>query len=151
MKSLMNASDRSEIDARVAALRPDSTRRWGRMSVGGMVCHLNDSFQVVLGEREAGRTPRLHERTLMRWVALHTPVPWPKGVPTVRAADQESGGTPPGDLERDKATLRATMERFVNEIAPGKSVHPIFGTMSEAEWGHWGWRHMDHHLTQFSA
>jgi hypothetical protein len=121
------------------------------MSVGGMLCHLADSFLVVLGERDGGRTPKLHERTLMRWVALHTPMPWPKGVKTVAACDQERDGTPPTEFERDRATLRATVDRFLTEIEPGTSVHPIFGTMSAEEWGRWGYRHMDHHLRQFSA
>lgn len=151
MKSLMNASDRSAIEARVAALRPDSTRRWGRMSVGGMICHLTDSFEVCLGERPADRVPRLHERTLMRLVALHTPMPWPRGVKTVHSVDQEAGGTPAGDFDQDKAKLLATLDRFMTGIEPGKSVHPIFGPMSAKEWGHWGWRHMDHHLRQFSS
>jgi hypothetical protein len=151
VKTLMNASDRAAIEARLAALRPDSPKRWGRMSVGGMVCHLTDAFEICLGERPADRVPRLHERTLIRLVALHTPMPWPKGVKTVGACDQEVAGTPPGELERDKARLHAAMERFVGKVEPGKSVHPIFGTMSAAEWGHWGWRHMDHHLRQFGA
>lgn len=151
MKSLMNPTDRAQIEARLSALEPDSPKQWGKMSIGGMICHLNDSFQVVLAERDAGRTPRWYERTLMRLVALHTPMPWPHGAKTVDACAQEAGGTPPGDFDRDKATLHATMDRFVTGIRPGVSVHPLFGAMSASEWGHWGWRHMDHHLRQFSG
>lgn len=151
MKSLMNAPDRTEIEARLAGLSPDAHKKWGRMSVGGMICHLNDSFQVVLGERETDRRPRLHERTIIKVIALHMPMRWPHGAKTVDACAQEAGGTPPGDFEQDKAALRATMDRFVAGIEPGKSVHPLFGTMTASEWGHWGWRHMDHHLRQFSA
>ena len=151
MKSLMNAPDRAAIESRLAALRSDSPKKWGRMSVGGMVCHLTDSFEVCLGVREANRTPRFHERTLMRLFALHTPIPWPHGAKTVDACAQEAGGTPPVELEQDKAKLRATMDRFVTGIQPGKSMHPLFGAMTAEEWGHWGWKHMDHHLRQFSS
>jgi hypothetical protein len=151
MKSLMNESDKTAIEARVATLRPDAHKQWGRMSVGGMICHLDDAFKVVLGEREADRKPRLHERTIIKLIALHTRMPWPHGAKTVYACDQETGGTPPGEFDQDKAALRATIEGFVSRIEPGKSVHPMFGTMTAAEWGHWGWRHMDHHLRQFSA
>ena len=121
------------------------------MSVGGMVCHLNDSFLMVLGDRETDLTPRLIDRTILRWLALSTPVPWPKGVPTSAAADQERAGTAPSDFERDRDTLRSTMERFVKAVDERDLVHPLFGALSRGEWGRWGYRHMDHHLRQFSA
>jgi hypothetical protein len=40
------------------ALRPDSPRRWGRMSVGQMLC----------------------PRPLMKFIVIN--LPWPKGAPT---------------------------------------------------------------------
>jgi hypothetical protein len=149
--SLFDTRHREPILARLDGLRPDAQRQWGRMSVGGMVCHLSDSFLVVLGERESGRQSKLHERTLLRWLALHTPMPWPRGVKTGAAVDQERGGTPPDDFDRDRATLRVVTDRFLTSVGTGRLVHPFFGTMSTNEWGHWGWRHMDHHLRQFSA
>jgi hypothetical protein len=78
-------------------------------------------------------------------------MPWPRGVQTGAAVDQELGGTPPDHLDRDRATLRAVTDRFLTSVGSGGLVHPVFGTMSTNEWGHWGWRHMDHHLRQFSA
>ena len=151
MKSLFDEADRVQLLARLNALRPDAERRWGRMSLGGMLCHLDDAFLAVLGEREVARRPRLYERTLMRWAALHTPLPWPRGVKSIPSVDQERGGTPPEDFEKDRARLLGTIGRFVGEIDPDASVHPIFGKMSADEWGHWGWRHMDHHLRQFGG
>jgi len=151
MRSLLRAEDRRDLEAPLDALRPGTHRRWGRMSVEGMVCHLTDSFLAVLGERPAGRVPKLHERTLMRWIALSTPVPWPKGVPTIDARDQERGGTPPESLEPDKARLRQVIDRFLVGIEAGTMAHPLFGEMSAAEWGRWAYRHMDHHFRQFSA
>jgi hypothetical protein len=121
------------------------------MSVGGMLCHLTDSFLAVLGERGPAREPRLHERTVMRWVALSTPIPWPRGLPTMPVNDQEKGGTPPGNFDSDKEALRQATLRFVDRIPSGALLHPLFGAMSAAEWGRWGYRHMDHHLRQFSA
>ena len=150
-ESLLNPTDRASMMARLEALRPDARKRWGRMSVGGMLCHLTDAFEVVLGDRPADRRPKFHERTVMRLVALHTPIPWPHGVKTVPACDQELGGTPPGEFERDRAALRDAMERFIDRVEPDRIAHPIFGRMSADEWGRWVYRHMDHHLRQFSG
>ena len=151
MKSLLNSDDRASIMTRLDSLGPDAHKRWGRMSVGGMLCHLTDAFLAVLGERGPRGTPRLHERTVMRWFAISTPMPWPKGVATMPVCDQEKGGTPPAEFDRDKEQLRVTALRFLDEIEGGDLFHPIFGKMSAGEWGRWAYRHMDHHLRQFSA
>jgi hypothetical protein len=151
VKSVMNPTDRSAVLERLVRLRPDAPRQWGRMSVGGMVCHLTDAFAVVLGERDPNRLPRFYERTLLRWFALHTPLPWPHGAKTVPACAQELGGTPPAGFEEDKQKLAAIVDRFVTDIDPASSVHPIFGRLSREEWGSWAWRHLDHHLRQFDA
>jgi len=151
LKSLLNAADREAILARLDRLGPDAERRWGRMSVGGMLCHLDDAFLAVLGERPADRSPRLFERTVLRWIAVSTPVPWPKGVQTTEACDQERGGTQPTDFATDRARLGQDALRFVSAIDSDRLSHSIFGKMSAAEWGRWGYRHMDHHLRQFSA
>jgi len=127
------------------------TPRWGRMTARGMVCHLADSFDVVLGARSTTRRNTLAERTIIRLLALSLPVPWPKGVPTVAEVDQEQGGTPPAVFEADVQRLRAAFDAFVTRVPEQRMRHPIFGQVSTAEWGRWGYRHMDHHLRQFGV
>ena len=151
MKSLLDPAGRASIDARLALLRPDRTRRWGRMSAGQMICHLTDAFRGSMGELGGGKVPRpatLFGRTLMKWWALN--LPWPHGIRTAAAADQERGGTPPTTFENDIATLKATTDRFVRELpALSRRSHYYFGTLSEAQWARWGYQHMNHHLRQF--
>jgi len=70
------------------------------------------------------------------------------GAPTA----QELLSTQPSYFEADAARLRALMERF--GTAKGRSEwpeHPLFGPLSEAEWGHLGYRHIDHHFGQFGV
>jgi hypothetical protein len=148
---LLNTEDRAALLARLDALGPDATRQWGRMSVGGMLCHLTDAFAMVQPEAAAGFSPRLHERTLMRWIALSTPVPWPRGVPTAPACDQEKDGTPPAEFDHDRDRLHEAIDRFLRDVDGGRLFHPLFGSMSRGEWGRWGYRHTDHHLRQFGV
>ncbi len=150
MKTFLNAQDKEEILVRLAKLRSDSARRWGRMSAAQMMCHLADSFQAKLGERGSSSASNLFTRTVMKWVALQTPLPWPHGVKTMPENDQEIGGTPPADFEQDRQRLVTAIERFT---VPAETVvlkpHPYFGDMSHAEWMRWGYLHCDHHLRQF--
>ncbi len=149
MKNILRDADRKEVLERIGRVRPDSERRWGRMSPHGMVCHLADSFAGVLGERAISDRSTLFGRTGMKWIALSTPFPWPKGVPTMPEADQERQGTPPVDFDADLARMLDLAESFGARLDEATMRHPIFGRMTRAEWGRWGYRHVDHHARQF--
>ena len=41
------------------------------------------------------------------------------------------------------------MERFAVQRSSPFPRHPLFGRMTNGEWGRWGYRHVDHHLRQF--
>jgi len=151
MKTLLNPKDKEEIIARLARMQPVSQRRWGRMSVPQMVCHLSDSFRGPMGERALSRA-RWFARGLTKWFALYFPRPWPKGFKTRPEIDQEIGGTPPGDFAADVRELRRLLDRFTRQPRDFEwHPHPVFGSMSDKDWQRWGYLHMDHHLRQFGA
>jgi hypothetical protein len=152
MKTLARLRDRAEILQRLKAVRPESVRRWGRMSAHQMVCHLSDSFRIAFGEKFVSQATGPLQRTIVKWIALYVPVPWPAGIPTRPEIDQDLGGTRPVDFARDVAELEALLK--VVTARDGRferQSHPIFGTMSEAAWLRWAYLHMDHHLRQFGA
>ena len=47
--------------------------------------------------------------------------------------------------------LEVLISRFVAAAGRGTDTHPIFGDLTLGEWGRWGYRHMDHHVTQFGV
>ena len=150
MKTLARDDDQPEMHLRMRALRPESVRRWGRMSVHEMVCHLSDSFRMVSEQKQVSHASGPLRRTIVKWIALFLPVPWPAGLVTRPELDQEVGGTRPVDFAADVAELEALLDRITTRKGSfdGRS-HPIFGAMSEASWLRWGYLHMDHHLRQF--
>jgi hypothetical protein len=151
-KTLHDPAARAAILARTDALRPDAPRRWGRMNAHQAVCHMADGYRMALGDRPIRPIRNPLFLTAGRWVALHTPLPWPKGAPTSPKADQvKGGGTPPGDFHADVAELKALTERFAAADPAGLHPHVIFGRLSRGEWGRWAWRHADHHLRQFGV
>ncbi|HEX5107686.1 MAG TPA: DUF1569 domain-containing protein [Vicinamibacterales bacterium] len=137
-----------ELIRRVGRLQPTTARRWGTMSSHEMLCHLADSFLVMLGERPATSADTWLTRSLVKWIALHTPLPWPRGVPTRPEVDPKRAGTPPAEFERDRTKVVDFIQRFA--LPDTRCVrHPIFGAMTRKEWLLWGYGHVDHHLRQF--
>jgi hypothetical protein len=152
MKSLARAGDKADILRRLKTIRPDSPRRWGRMSPHQMICHLSDSFLAVTGQRAVSEASGPLQRTVMKWAALYLPVRWPPGYPTRPEIDQTVGGTPPSDFAVDVTQLEMLIELVTSRVDcfQGQQ-HPIFGPMSRSGWMRWAYLHMDHHLRQFSA
>jgi uncharacterized protein DUF1569 len=150
MKTMARAEEVEELRRRIRQVRPDSVRRWGRMNVHQMLCHVADSFRMASGERGspwAWRPAPL--RNVLKWSALYWNIPWPRGFPTLAKVDQFRGGTRPTEFFADRQQVETEMERFL--AAPLDRPHPIFGFMSRADWLRWGWLHTDHHLHQFSS
>jgi len=153
MKSLARRRDTEEILRRLRSVRPESARRWGRMSAHQMVCHLADAFRVAIGGLPSSDRSSLPYRTIVKWLALYAPLRWPGGIPTTPEIEQNGGGgTPPGDFATDVARV----ESLVGVVATGtvdlaRQRHPLFGRMTHAAWLRWGYLHMDHHLRQFGA
>jgi hypothetical protein len=152
MKTLARESDKAEILRRLREVRPESVRRWGRMSAHQMVCHLCDSFRMVTGEKPVGDANRLMQRTVVKWIALYAPLKWPPGIQTIAEVDQERGGTRPVEFAADLARVESLVECITADpaLCEGKR-HPYFGMMSRAAWLRWAYLHTDHHLRQFGS
>jgi hypothetical protein len=152
MKTLGQERYRAEIVGRLRTVRPENPRRWGRMSAHQMVCHLSDSFRMVTGQKSVSDATGPVQRTLVKWIALYLPLPWPAGIHTRPEIDQQCGGTGPADFAADVSELETLLE-FIASREKGFEwpAHPIFGRMSRAAWLRWGYLHTDHHLRQFGA
>lgn len=152
MRSLINSRCKNEIVSRIGQVRPDSPRKWGKMTAPQMICHLNDSFLSVMGEREVSAASDIRAPRLMKWIALNMPMHWPQGVPTRPEIDQQMSGTAPAEFAADVETLLGLVERFTRRPRDFQfQPHPMFREMTEREWMRWGYLHTDHHLRQFGA
>ena len=149
---VLDAATVKDLHARLARVRPETNARWGRMNAHQMVCHLNDSFAFAMSEKMASEDITFLNRTVVRWVGLHTPLFWPKGVPTRPEMDQLCGGTRPVEFLRDQSALAVAIERFAQpHLSFPFPRHPIFGELTEWEWMRWGYLHADHHFRQFGV
>jgi hypothetical protein len=150
LKTLSAAACLNEILDRLKNVRPDSPRQWGKMSAHQMICHLNDSFLVAMGRKQASPAERPYG-PVMKWLALNMPMKWPQGVPTRPEIDQERCGTAPAGFAVDAQMVMALTQEFAHEPRSFTfASHPIFGNMTKSEWMRWAYLHTDHHLRQFS-
>jgi hypothetical protein len=151
MKSLQEPGAVDSIVARLNNLRPDSERRWGAMTANGMICHLADSLKFTLGERPVSLAISPVGRYLLKYLALYSPLPWPKGYRTRPEAAQEFGGTQPGSFDEDRRHLISLVRRISTHRPGSFPPHPVFGPMTQKQWMRLVCMHIDHHLRQFGV
>lgn len=149
MKHLYDAATLDEVKARIARLRPDSQRQWGRMTVAQAVAHCAISMECAVGDL---RPPRQLMGLLFARLGrpqIRSEKPMGRNVPTTsreRVTDER-------DLEVERRRLNALVDRFAAAGPSGCTTHPhtFFGPLTPFEWSRWMYKHLDHHLRQFQA
>jgi hypothetical protein len=149
MKHLYDPARVEEVKTRLAQLRADSPRLWGKMNAAQAVAHLAIGVESALGDCAP---PRLFiGRLIGRFVkkaALGNDAPLMKNAPTAPSfvvADAR-------ELERERARLVALIDRFAaGPAACTKHPHAFFGAMTPDEWAILAYKHLDHHLRQFGV
>jgi hypothetical protein len=154
VRNLLDERTRGRLLARFKALDEGRPARWGRMTVGQMVCHCADQLRISLGDLPAKDVSTGLTRTVLRWMVL-SGFPVPKGkVKTFAEIDQAAGwGTSAQGLALDLQHLETLTERFVEKAAAGGTFapNPAFGALTSRQWGRLAYVHMAHHLKQFGA
>lgn len=148
MRTVLDPDCRQSLLTRFRGLRPDSPRRWGRMSAPRMLAHLTDQMRHTLGDVPTAPIAGPLRWPPVRWAVVHW-LPWPRG--RVQGPP-EAFVTPPAVWEHDLAAFEALLLRFVQEEGRVEwPDHAMFGRMSRGDWGVFCYRHFDHHLRQFGA
>ena len=147
----MNPASKDQIVRRISAIQEDSPRRWGTMNAPRVIAHLLHSLKVPLGEASTEYHGNFFKKNVMRLLAFHTPMPWPKGkIPTAPGYEAD----PEGSFEQQKQDLVSAVERFIDlsEKDPDREVlHPNFEMRKLRYWQRLNGRHFDHHLNQFGV
>lgn len=149
MNNIFDQATVANINSRLEKLQPDSKALWGKMNVAQMLSHIQVPMEVALGDKKLKRTliGLLFGRIARE--KLFTEKPFPENLPTdpsfIRKGEHNFGE------EKQKVTL--LINRFVSGGESGLSQlpHPFFGKLTATEWGTSLWKHLDHHLRQFSV
>jgi hypothetical protein len=136
--------------ARLHALTPTQTPRWGTMNAGQMLAHCRVAYAMAL--REDFPRPNPAVRLLLRLVVKSSvtgPAPYRHNLPTAPVFRVP----PTQDFVRERdgliADLRAVAAHGAAHFEGRPS--PTLGRLSAAEWNTLLAKHLDHHLTQFGV
>ncbi|MGA9940320.1 MAG: DUF1569 domain-containing protein [Candidatus Acidiferrales bacterium] len=150
MKNFFEAVPVNEVKERVALLRPDSARLWGKMTAPQMVAHCSASMELALGDKTP---PRMFVGRLIGWIvkpmALKDGEPMRRNSPTMPeliVRDER-------DLGPERERLLGLIDRFAAAGPAGCTNHPhsFFGRLTPEDWAILTYKHLDHHLRQFGV
>lgn len=148
-QNLYDAADRDAIMQRLSALTPSSPREWGKMNAAQMLTHCAMVMEIACGERPMKQIflGRLLA-PFVRGMALGDQ-PFRRNGPTGR----EFKILDERDFNAEHKRLCDLVDRFCTRgpAATEGVVHPFFGRLSAQEWGRLMYKHLDHHLRQFSV
>jgi hypothetical protein len=146
MKSLFEEETYTKTLARIDALNEKSERKWGKMTAGQMVWHCQFPIKIGVDNKNKGNG-NLFVRLFFK-KSMYNDKPWRKNLPTSPAlkAKEEK------DLTVEKAKLRQLVTDFHNcKDRKEWNPHPLFGKLTREQWGKMQYKHLNHHLTQFSV
>ena len=146
MRMLHDPAVRNSIEARLNAIRADSPRQWGQMSVDQMLWHVNQFLAASLGDQTLEVQKSSIPAPLMKFILIY--MPWPKSAPTNRSA------IPKGqhDLEAERARCRELIAKFVSKpVDDAWPADPNFGPVDGTFASRLHAKHLDHHFRQFSS
>jgi hypothetical protein len=119
--------------------------RWGKMTIGQMLCHCADQIRIALGTKIVSNPNGYTATEILHLAQNKQTVPAPKGM-----GQQEGEGTLPTTFEADKATLKTLIQTFLDQEEDyAFSPHPYFGTQTKAQWEGFIIYHLNYHFRQF--
>jgi hypothetical protein len=150
VKNLFESARVEEVKQRIARLRPDSERQWGKMKAAQAVAHCSAGLELAVGDRIPPRL--LLGRIIGRMVkpmALGNDEPMRRNSPTVKdllVQDER-------DLRTERERLCGLIDRFATAGPKACTTHPhsFFGPLTPEEWATLMYKHLDHHLRQFGV
>ena len=150
VKNLFEAATVEEVKERLAQLRPESERQWGKMNPAQMLAHCSATLGMAMGKVTP---PRILIGRLLGSLAKKSLIV--NGTPMRRNSMTEKSClvTDERDLLVERQGLRESIDRFATG-GPGvctKHPHFFFGPLTPAEWAVLMYQHLDHHLRQFGV
>ena len=149
MPNLFDAPARESLLTRLANLRPDAPRQWGKMGVAQMLAHCSIAMEAATGDRP--RKQMLIGKAISWMVRSKVlgDAPFSKNSPT----DPTFVVKDEKDFEAEKRRLESLVARFceAGREKVSRHSHSFLGRMSGDDWGVMMYKHIDHHLKQFNA
>jgi hypothetical protein len=149
MPSLFEPATKQGILERLNGLTPGATRQWGKMDAAQMMAHCTVAMEAGTGDKPLKQA--FIGKILAPFVrsSFLGDKPFGKNSPT----DPTFVVSDARDFAKEKGRLTALIARFCERgpAEAGRYTHSFFGKISGDDWGVVMYKHLDHHLRQFSA
>lgn len=148
MKNINDLLAYNEIINRVKLLSTANIRQWGKMNLQQMLVHCTVQLKLALGEIISQPQGSFMMRTAIGKRIAFSNIPWPKDSNTPNEMNVDKNTFALSDIENEKNDLITYLSRVrvTQQLMP----HPFFGTLTKKEWSRLIYKHIDHHLKQFS-
>ena len=149
MKTIFDQNTRDELIERLAKLKPDTDREWGKMSASQMMEHTARTLEMATGQ------------VPMKQAFIGKAIGWifkskflgeqpfsknsPAG-PTLIIKDE-----PHFDAARERLIGLTNHFHSLGESGTHGNIHGFFGPLTGKQWGETQYKHVDHHLRQFGV
>lgn len=150
MQNIFNSGDYQALVRRIESLQVNSVRKWGSMNIEQMLEHCGLQLKLALGKVASTKTegPALYRVTLVKKIVLYV-MPWIRGLPTPSKMNMHKNSIEANVFTNNKSALLGLLTEVLTHDE--FNAHPFFGVMNRKDWGRMIWKHLDHHLKQFSA
>jgi hypothetical protein len=150
MRNLFEAVAVEEVKARMAQLRPDSERQWGKMNPSQALAHCSAAMGMAMGTI---CPPRILIGRLLGPLAKKSMIVNGKPMRRNSMTDKSVVVTDERDFVAERQRLRESIDRFATGGPSVCTKHPhfFFGPLTPVEWAVLMYQHVDHHLRQFGV
>ena len=153
MKDLFDPLLVQNTKGRIMQLRPESERQWGSMGLAQTLAHCTSGFEMAMGDIHARRAPfpaSLVGR-LIKPLVFRDDKPMRRDSPS--APELFTSDPANCHFARERPRLMAAVERFAMDGPTDctRHPHPFFGPLKPEQWAILMYKHVDHHLRQFSV
>jgi len=148
-RSLFDAEVYASVVERIGRLEPTSTSNWGKMNAAQMLSHCAEIQDVMNGTKELKTNFLLKLIQPMIRNMVVNDKPYKKNNPTAPQYERLDDR----DFETEKQKLLNSLALFYNmdKTEAANLKHSFFGKMTLDEKGWAMYKHLDHHLEQFSV
>lgn len=150
MKNIFELTVTNEIISRIESLNPSSQALWGKMNVSQMLAHCCVSYEMVFENKHP--KPGVFMRFILKTLV--------KKIVTSEKEYTKNSRTAPAFLIVDQREFESEKNRLIAFIQKAQSLGESyfdgkeslsFGKLSAQEWNNMFYKHLDHHLKQFSV
>jgi Protein of unknown function (DUF1569) len=150
MKNLFESATVRGVKVRLADLKPESRRLWGKMNAAQSLAHCSAGMEMAMGQ---SHPPRVLIGRLLGRLAKKSMIVNENPMPRNARTDKSLVVSDERDFELERLRLRELVDRFAAG-GPGactKHPHFFFGPLTPQEWAALMYQHIDHHLRQFQV